>query len=174
MQKEKAKISVLAYNNSGNYKLQHSRKTHGMSETRLYTEWLSMKNRCKLKSQSSYILYGGRGITVCDEWLSGFEPFMEWAINNGYNDNLQIDRIDNEKGYSPDNCRWVTKREQINNRRKTVYLEYDGERLPISIWAEKLGVKRYTLYNKRKQGIPDEEIIRRAKRGDYSIQKQGG
>lgn len=160
LQKEKAKKNVMDYVNSEKYRLPPSRKTHGMSNTRLYREWLSMRNRCKLKSQRCYRLYGERGIFVCDEWENSFETFMEWSIKNGYSDELELDRIDNERGYSPDNCRWVTHKENSNNKRKTVYIEYNGERHPISVWADILGVKRYILYGRHKRGWNDDEVIK--------------
>ena len=92
-------------------------KTHGMSDTRLYRIWVDMHNRCYQKSYHAYNHYGGRGITICDEWLHDFQTFFNWAIENGYKDNLSIDRIDNEKGYSPDYCRCVTMEDQYKNKR---------------------------------------------------------
>ena len=91
--------------------------THGGSETRLYRIWRGMKTRCYVPSSSGYAYYGGRGIAVCEEWIDDFTAFRDWALANGYADNLSIDRIDNEKGYSTENCRWVTSYEQMHNRR---------------------------------------------------------
>lgn len=91
--------------------------THGMRHTRLYRIWVCMRNRCYQKSYHAYKHYGGRGISVCDTWLHDFQAFHDWAIENGYNDNLSIDRIDNNKGYAPDNCRWATQEEQNKNKR---------------------------------------------------------
>ena len=92
-------------------------KTHGMTRTRLYRIWNCMHNRCYRKSYHAFKHYGGRGIVVCDEWLHDFQAFYDWAIANGYKDDLSIDRIDPNKNYSPDNCRWATMAEQNKNKR---------------------------------------------------------
>lgn len=93
-----------------------SNVTHGMSKSRIYHIWCGMKARCSNKSSKNY---GGRGITVCDEWANSFDAFYEWSINNGYADDLTIDRTDNDGIYEPDNCRWTTYLVQNNNRRST-------------------------------------------------------
>lgn len=92
---------------------------HGQGRTRLYGIWCDMKRRCYNKDREGYNRYGGRGIKVCSEWLTDFPTFMLWAMSNGYTDDLQIDRIDNDKGYHSSNCRWTTTEVNCRNRRCT-------------------------------------------------------
>lgn len=92
------------------------RRKHGHSGTRLYDIWCAMRARCHSRRHVAYGYYGGRGISVCAEWMD-FTNFRAWAIQNGYADGLEIDRIDNDLGYSPDNCRWVTHAENMKNLR---------------------------------------------------------
>lgn len=97
---------------------------HGMKGTKLYNTWKSMKRRCYNSNYKYYKDYGARGITICDEWLHHFKPFFDWAMDNGYKEGLSIDRIDNNKGYSHDNCRWVDQSTQNENTRRSIRLEY--------------------------------------------------
>ncbi|WP_196037370.1 hypothetical protein [Anaerotruncus colihominis] len=88
-------------------------KTHGKTNTRLYTIYCGMKLRCYNPKAINYKHYGAKGISICEEWLENFETFYSWAVSNGYSDNLEIDRIDPTKGYCPQNCRWVSKAENV-------------------------------------------------------------
>lgn len=101
---------------------------HGLSETRLYKIWSNMKQRCYNENATSYNYYGEKGITICEEWLYDFQIFHDWAMENGYQDELTIDRIDSDKGYCPENCRWITLDE--NSRRgKSERIENDITRI---------------------------------------------
>ena len=134
--------------------------THGMSRTRLYKIWQNMNNRCYIESCGRFGRYGGRGITVCDEWRNSFESFRDWALANGYRDNLTIDRKDNDKGYSPDNCRWATRREQQNNRECSIVVEVNGEPRTLSSLAIEHGVKYHTLWRRYIRGATGPDLIR--------------
>lgn len=109
-------------------------------KTRLQEIFHSMKQRCYNPKCKSYKDYGGRGIVICDEWLSSPETFYNWSKNNGYTDNLTIDRIDNNKGYSPENCRWVSIKVQANNRRNNRVITYKGKSKTLSEWCEDLNL----------------------------------
>lgn len=104
-----------------------------------------MIDRCFNKNNPQYSIYGGRGITVCEEWRNDYIAFREWALSNGYDENLSIDRINNDGNYCPENCRWATAKEQANNTRKTRLITYCGETHSVSEWARILDIKQSTL-----------------------------
>lgn len=134
-------------------------QTHGMTGTRIHDEWRSMKRRCYNKRQADYHSYGGRGITICDEWLNDFQAFYDWAMANGYADNLTIDRKDVNKGYSPDNCRWVTQKVQQNNRRNNHLITYNGETMTATQFAEKYNMNYSTLITRLSRGWDIDKIM---------------
>ena len=118
---------------------------HGLTNSSLYTKWSGMIQRCCNTNSANFYRYGGRGITVCDEWKNNFISFYNWAINNGYSDELTIDRIDNNKGYYPDNCRWITRKQQMSNTRNNHYITYNGVTHILTFWAKLLNVNVETL-----------------------------
>lgn len=119
-----------------------------------------MKDGCYNPNYHNYAVYGGRGIRICDEWMNDPSSFEKWALSHGYADDLEIDRIDTYKGYSPENCRWVTHTQQMNNTRSNHYIEYNGERLSIADWARKLGINRRTITRRIEKGLPIEKVLR--------------
>lgn len=120
-------------------------KIHGDYETRLYRIWAGIKTRIFNENSKDFTGYGAKGINLCDEWANSFEEFKNWAMSNGYADNLTIDRIDNDKGYSPDNCRWIKNSEQSANRKSNHYITYNGQTKTISEWAKILNIERAAL-----------------------------
>lgn len=132
---------------------------HGLCNTRLYKIFDGMKERCYNKNKSNYKYYGARGIQICDEWLTDFIKFYVWATENGYKENLTIDRIDPNGNYEPDNCRWVTKLEQANNKRNNVHITYNGKTQTISQWCNELGLKNRIVYDRKHKGWSDKECL---------------
>lgn len=131
---------------------------------RLYQIYVHMCRRCYYEKYVLYHRYGGRGITVCDEWLNSYESFKEWALKNGYDYNAPkgqctIDRINNDGNYEPNNCRWATIKEQSNNKSQNVLLTANGETHNMQQWADILGTKHATLESRYRRGWSDERII---------------
>lgn len=149
---ENGLVKARKAENHGNY-------VHGHSNTRLYHIWISMKQRCLNSNNRAYKDYGGRGITIYEEWENSFQVFYDWSMANGYSDNLSIDRIDNDKGYSPDNCRWVTIKKQQNNKRSNRIIEYKGESKTIQQWANEKGMNFTTLKNRIDHGWSIEKAL---------------
>ena len=110
-----------------------------------------MNRRCNNPNRKDYKWYGGRGIIVCEEWRQ-YPEFKKWAESHGYTEALTIDRINPNEGYSPNNCKWATRKEQCNNRRSNHFIEYDGMRLTIAQWAEYLNINVNTLKSRIRRG----------------------
>lgn len=123
-------------------------KKHGHRNEKIYAVYCTMKQRCNNKNSDSFKNYGAKGVSVCEEWEDDFESFYEWAIKNGYRDNLTIDRINVEGNYEPSNCRWVDCITQANNKRNNKLIEYKGETHTIAEWAKIKGFSYYTLYER--------------------------
>lgn len=138
---------------------QKTRLTHGMTGTVLHNRWLNMKSRCFNPHNKRYERYGGRGITICDEWLD-FKNFYNWSVANGFSEELSLDRIDNDKGYCPDNCRWATPRQQANNTARNVKIEYTGKVKTLSQWCRDLGLNyKLVYYRYHEQNMKFEKAI---------------
>lgn len=134
---------------------------HGDNGTHLHNTYRGMKNRCYNESYIDWENYGGRGIRVCDEWRNSYLAFRDFALKNGYKDGLCIDRIDNDKGYYPANCRFVNDIISVNNRRNTFYVEYRGRKIPFMILMREKGLidHQYTIRARIKRGWSDARAI---------------
>lgn len=124
---------------------------HGMKHTRIYETWCGMKKRCYNPNSKSYKDYGERGIVVCDEWKNDFLSFYHWSVQNGYGENLQIDRIDTNGNYEPSNCRWITHAEQQRNRRNNIYIEHNGQKKSLTQWCAELNFSSKIAYERYKR-----------------------
>lgn len=122
---------------------------HKEVNTHLYIVWADMKSRCKNPNNNGFHLYGGRGIAVCEEW-EDYLAFRKWAHENGYSDELSLDRIDPNGNYEPANCRWILPCEQALNKRNTFYLTINGETKPAKVWALESGTKYETIFMRKK------------------------
>lgn len=185
LRKGSTKSCGCLHNELSAIRLKKIAEKHGKSETRLYNMWSSMKARCYNTNRKSYNRYGGRGITICDEWFNDFQTFYDWSIANGYDGKAPkgqctLDRIDNNKGYSPENCRWVDVKIQANNTSRNHLIEYKGKKQSLTQWATELGISRKVLedrINKMNWDIeraftqPKKEQTKRLK--DYLITYKG-
>lgn len=145
--------------NCGCKRFQNINIRHGGSKTRIYHIWQGMKARCLNPKNPEYKNYGGRGISVCDAWLEDFINFKDWAFNNGYTENLTIERINVNGNYEPDNCTWIAKSEQLKNTTKTIFITYNGETLCAMDWSKKLGIPNNVIINRYKSGLPPEKVL---------------
>lgn len=141
-------------------------KTHGMTKTRIFNIWITMKQRCYNPNKQHYECYGGRGVKVCQEWLYDFMKFYEWAMNNGYEESLTLDRIDMNGNYEPFNCRWVDLKTQANNKRNNCFVEWNGEVYTIAELSEISGINYSVMYYRIHKGWDIDKAV--------SIQPQKG
>lgn len=152
-------------------RMEKENTTHGYSKrnkvSRLYRIWGGMKERCNTPSATGYEIYGGRGIKVCPEWRDSFEAFQDWALANGYRDDLTIERNDTDGDYCPENCRWATQKEQQNNRSNNRLLTHNGKTMTITQWAEATGLHRPTITRRLKRGLTVEESLRKERRKSH-------
>lgn len=131
---------------------------HGQHKTRLYEIWSGMKKRCYNKNAVQYKDWGGRGIKVCKKWHA-FKAFYEWAKANGYKDGLTIERINNDRGYSPNNCTFIPKAKQSRNRRNSIFLTHNGTTRTIAGWSRHLNIHRETIKRRINLNWPIEKIL---------------
>lgn len=138
---------------------------HGLSRHPIMATYNGMRNRCYSDKSISYKHYGGRGISICDEWVNDFMAFYNWSIANGWAQSLQIDRIDVNGNYGPDNCRWVTDKQQQRNRRSNRYITYEGVTRSMAEWAEVKGLNYHTLQQRLDlRGWPMDKVFIKASR----------
>lgn len=147
------------------------RVRHGESHTRLHNIWMGMENRCNPNNTSSK-RYGGRGITVCEEWKQ-YEKFRDWALSNGYEDGLTIERKNVDKGYSPDNCEWIPLKKQARNRGTTFWVTYNGERMSLAEAAELAGLPyKQVHYRIKRIGWPVEKALSEPMKRESELHKR--
>ena len=136
---------------------------HGMCKTRLHRIWLHIKERCSNPNCKAYPDYGGRGISVCESWERDFKSFYDWAIANGYEERLTIERINVNGNYEPSNCKWATMEQQANNKRSSAFITFNGETHTMSEWANITGIKYSTIRSRRRLGYSPEQILMKGK-----------
>lgn len=133
--------------------------THGMTGTRLFNIWVDMRQRCYNKNYPQFYLWGGKGVKVCDEWLQDFMTFYNWAIENGYANNLSIERKDSNGNYEPSNCKWATPKEQARNISTNRMVTIDGETKGLSEWLDTSPITISTFYKRKNKGMTDKEAL---------------
>jgi hypothetical protein len=132
-------------------------RTHGMTKTRTFKSWESMRQRCNNPNDPSYARYGGRGIAVCHRWNESFEAFFSDMGERPTE--MTLDRIDNEKDYEPSKCRWATLKEQQRNRKVSIRLTHQGKTLPLIEWAKETGIPYYLLLQRHSAGWPPDKLL---------------
>lgn len=137
----------------------HKTLTRGGVYYQIYEVWRAIKSRCYNPKSISYRWYGAKGVTMCEDWKNNCDSFYSWAMSNGYKKGLQIDRINNDTGYYPENCRFVTPKENIRNNSTTVVVFYNGERRPLVEWVELYGLKYKRTIDRYSRGLRGDELF---------------
>lgn len=148
------------------------KRTHGQSGTKFYILWNDIKQRCYNINNHQYKNYGGRGIKMCDEWRTDFKLFHDWAITHGYTEGLQIDRIDNDGNYEPNNCRWVDRFVNNNNRRNNILYTYNGVTQSLRAWCRYFNISYKTCMTRYYRGHTIEECLNLTALSDHRSTKQ--
>lgn len=148
----------------GCLRVESAKKRRYIKNHRLYYIYRSMKDRCNNPNASNYHRYGGRGIKIYKEWDT-YKNFENWALKNGYSDNLSIDRIDNDGNYEPSNCRWTDNITQANNTRTNRFIEYKGEVKTVAEWCRELGIPKARTYARLARGLNLEEVFKKENLG---------
>ena len=133
--------------------------TSGMNRPRLYGVWSMIKQRCLNPKNKKYKYYGARGITICEEWAHDYQAFYEWAINNGYELGLEIERKNNDGNYCPSNCTWVTHKEQERNQRANHLITINGQTQVLAVWSEQSGISRSKIMSRIKRGWGNDRLL---------------
>ena len=139
-------------NKNPNYK-------HGLKNTRLFRVWNNILSRCYNSNASHFHRYGGRGVTVCDQWRNDFKVFYDWAMSHGYSDELTIDRINNDGNYEPSNCRWVDIKTQARNRNNNHYVTINGITKTLTEWCNYYSINYRTVQDRIKRGWTEHKAL---------------
>ena len=137
----------------------HKPRSHGLTKHPLYRTWQRIKSSTTNPNHQDYEWYGGKGVSVCEEWFHDFTKFYEWSITHGYQPGLTIDRIEVDGNYEPSNCRWIPFKEQTLNRTDSVYLTHNGITRTVKEWSQITGIKPSTLYARFHKGWPHDKIL---------------
>lgn len=137
---------------------------------RLYTIWVQMRSRCRNPKHHAFERYGGRGVSVCKDWLD-YETFAQWALGHGYSDDLTIERIDVNGNYCPENCTWITRGAQARNRRSSHLIEYNGEIKSEAEWSREIGMSKHTVSRRLQKGLDMDAVMNREKMKPHSPYK---
>lgn len=152
--------------------IKHGLLKKGKKREKLYNIWVAMKQRCNNPNDANFARYGGRGIKVCKEWMDDYITFKSWCLDNGYKEGLDLDRKDNDGGYNPMNCRFITHRENLANTHRRIHDVINGEDISLSDAAYKYGLSYKLLYNRYKRGKRGNDLIAYNNSNNASKQKE--